>query len=101
MENNQLKCDDYGILFSGCSDGDEQYLNWWWPYVSCALTTFLKLHINFLISKVLNERYGIFKVLTAHLSLVTEEAFYKSFFMTLILSMLFGFLRALPCTVDF
>ena len=81
MESNQLKCDDYAILFLVCSDGDEQYLNWWWPNVCCALTTFLKLNINFLISKVLKERYGIFKVLIAHLSQVTEEAFYKSFFM--------------------
>ena len=27
LENNQLKCGDYWILFSICVDGDEQHFN--------------------------------------------------------------------------
>ena len=28
IENNQLKCSDYSILFSICMDDDEQRFNW-------------------------------------------------------------------------
>ena len=40
LENNQLKCGDYLLLFSMRTDDDEQHFNWPWPdflIVQCEL----------------------------------------------------------------
>ena len=34
MENNQVKCGDYSLLFSMRADDNEQHFNYWWANLS-------------------------------------------------------------------